>query len=56
MIGTVVGTAVGTGTLKQASHMGFSGGSDSKESACNAGDSGWIPESRRCPGDGNGHD
>ena len=27
--------------------VGFSGGSGSKESACNAGDLGWIPESRR---------
>ena len=34
------------------SHMGFPGGSDSKESACNAGDSGSIPESRRSPGEG----
>ena len=29
--------------------MAFSGGSDSKQSACNAGDQGWIPESRRPP-------
>ena len=34
---------------------GFPGGSDSKESACNAGDLGWIPESSRSPGEGNGH-
>ena len=27
--------------------MGFSGGSDSKESACNAGDMGFIPGSRK---------
>ena len=32
--------------------VGFSGGSDSQESACNAGDLGWIPESRRSPGEG----
>ena len=31
------------------------GGSDSKESACNAGDLGSIPESGRCPGEGNGN-
>ena len=31
------------------------GGSDSKESACNAGDSGLIPGSGRCPGEGNGY-
>ena len=30
------------------------GGSDSKESACNAGDLGLIPGSGRSPGEGNG--
>ena len=35
--------------------MGFSGGSDSKESACNAGDLGLIPGSGRSPGDRNGY-
>ena len=34
---------------------GFPGGSDSKESACNVGDPGSIPESGRSPGEGNGH-
>ena len=34
---------------------GFSGGSDSKESACNAGDLGSIPGSARSPGEGNGN-
>ena len=33
----------------------FPGGSDSKESACNAGVSGSIPGSGRSPGEGNGH-
>ena len=36
----------------------FPGGSDGKESACNAGgarDSGSIPESGRSPGEGNGN-
>ena len=33
----------------------FSGDSDGKESACNAGDPGLIPESRRAPGEGNGY-
>ena len=33
---------------------GFPGGSDSKESACNAGDPGSIPGSRS-PGEGNGN-
>ena len=35
--------------------MGFPGGSDSKESACNAGDLGLIPGSGRSPGGGNGN-
>ena len=35
--------------------VGFSGGSDSKESACNAGDLGLIPGSGRSPGEGNGN-
>ena len=33
---------------------GFPGGSDGKKSACNAGDPGSVPESRRSPGEGNG--
>ena len=35
--------------------MGFPGGSDGKESPCNAGDPGSIPESGRFPEDGNGN-
>ena len=35
--------------------MGFPGGSDSKESACNAEDLGSIPGSGRSPGDGLGY-
>ena len=35
--------------------LGFPGGSDSKESACNVGDPGLIPGSRRFPGEGNGN-
>ena len=34
---------------------GFPGGSDSKESACNAGDLGSIPGSGRSPGEGKGY-
>ena len=34
---------------------GFPGGSDDKESACNAGDLGLIPGSGRSPGGGNGN-
>ena len=35
--------------------QGFPGGSDGKESACNAGDLASIPESRRSSGEGNGN-
>ena len=33
----------------------FPGGSDGKESTCNAGDPGLIPGSGRSPGEGNGN-
>ena len=35
--------------------MGFPGGSDGKESVCNAGDLGSIPGLGRSPGEGNGN-
>ena len=35
--------------------MGFPGGSDGKESACNRGGLGLIPGSGRSPGKGNGY-
>ena len=35
--------------------MGFPGGSNGKESACNAGDLGSIPGLGRYPGEGNGN-
>ena len=35
--------------------LGFPGGSDGKESACNAGDSGLTPRSGRSPGERNGY-
>ena len=35
--------------------LGFPGGSDSEESACNSGDLCSIPGSGRSPGEGNGH-
>ena len=35
--------------------MDFPGGSDGKESACNAGDLGLIPGSERLPGEMNGY-
>ena len=34
---------------------GFPGGSDGKESVCNAGDLGWIPGLGRSLGEGNGY-
>ena len=37
------------------SHMAFPGGSDGKGSACNVGDLGLIPGSRRYPGEGSGY-
>ena len=35
--------------------MSFPGGSDGKESACNAGDPASIPRSGKSPGEGNGN-
>ena len=35
--------------------LGFPGGLDGKESACNVGDPGLIPGSGRSPGEGNGN-
>ena len=35
--------------------MGFAGGLDGKESACNVGDPGFIPGLGRSPGEGNGY-
>ena len=35
--------------------IGFPGGSDCKESACKAGDRGFIPGLGRSPGEGNGN-
>ena len=35
--------------------MGFTGGSDGRESACNAGDLGSIPGSGGSPGEGDGY-
>ena len=38
-----------------SSKWGFTGGSDGKASACNAGDPGLIPGSGKSPGEGNGY-
>ena len=40
--------------LYMYTHMGFPGGSDSKESACNEGNPGSVPGSGRYPDEGNG--
>ena len=45
----------GSGIHGPREHSGFSGGSDGKESACSAGDTGSIPGSGRSPGEGNGN-
>ena len=41
--------------LKAPIACGFPGGSEVKEPACNVGDPGSIPGSRRLPGEGNGN-
>ena len=38
-----------------SNYLGFPGGSDGKESACNVGDPGSIPGSGRSSGEGNGN-
>ena len=43
-----------TNTVYYHINMGFPGGSDGKESVCNAGDLGSIPGLGRSPGGGNG--
>ena len=43
------------GKATHSSVLGLPGGSDSKESACNAGDLGSIPGLGRSPGEGNGY-
>ena len=56
----VYGTAVHGVTkswtrLSDCHFGGFPGGLDGKQSDCNAEDSGSIPGSGRCPGEGNGN-
>ena len=41
--------------INKAKFRGFPGGSDGRESACDAGDPGLIPGLRRSPGEGNGN-
>ena len=47
--------SVNISSVSAGINLGFPGGSDGKESACNAGDSGLIPGSGRSPGEGNGN-
>ena len=41
--------------IKYLAKLGFPGGSEGKESVCNAGNLGSIPEAGRFPGEGNGY-
>ena len=45
----------GSGSVLAFQALGFPGGSDGKESACNAGDLGSVPGSGRPPAEGNGN-
>ena len=45
----------GRDTVKIVAQSCFPGGSDGKESACNAGDPGSIPGLGKSPGEGNGN-
>ena len=47
--------SMGSHSLWPLPLLGFPGGSDSKESACNAGDPGLVPGSGKSPGEGNGN-
>ena len=56
------GSIPGSGRSPRGEHgnppqysLGFPGGSDGTESACNAGDPGLIPGLGRSPGEGNGN-
>ena len=56
------GLSILTGLVQALAHFGlnkqklsFPGGSDRKESACNAGDLGSVPGLARSPGGGNGN-
>ena len=46
---------IGENFSQKTYQVGFPGGSDGKESACNVGDPGLTPESGRSPGEGNGN-
>ena len=41
--------------IQYTNYMGFPGGSDGKESTCNVGDRGLIPELGSSPGEGNSY-
>ena len=46
---------IGLSDTLKARRIDFTGGSDDKKSACNAGDLGLIPELGRSPGEGNSY-
>ena len=41
--------------MSSSQKVGFPGGSDGKEAACNARDMSWVPGLGRSPGEGKGH-
>ena len=41
--------------VSSSQKVGFPGGSDGKEAACNARDMSWVPGLGRSPGEGKGH-
>ena len=49
------GVYLGHLNTSHSNALSFPGGSDGKESACNAGDLGSIPGLERSPGEGNGN-
>ena len=53
---TILAEIIGPGHQERVRLLlGFPHSSIGKESACNAGDPGWIPGSGRSPGEGNGN-
>ena len=54
-LGASISEDQGQNTRVPSRAQGFPGGSDTKESACNAGDMSLIPGLGRSPGEGNGY-
>ena len=55
LVTTIIVINLGKNNQCSLSQMGFPGGSDGKESACDVGDLGSIPGSGRSSGEGNGY-